>query len=57
MFKFTFKRKRIWKLYEIVNKIQVEKERKYDLLKDNLLRKKLEGKKIFEKNFRRVKFK
>lgn len=44
-------------LYEIVNKIQVEKERKYDLLKENLLRKKLEGKKIFEKNFRRVKFK
>ena len=44
-------------LYEIVNKIQVEKERKYDLIKDNLLRKKLEGKKIFEKNFRRVKFK
>ena len=45
------------KLYEIVNKIQIEKERKMNLFKDNLLRKKLEGKKIFEKNFRKVKFK
>ena len=45
------------KLYGIVNKIQIEKERKMNLFKDNLLKKKLEGKKIFEKNFRKVKFK
>ena len=45
------------KLFEIVNKIHLEKEREKNLFRENLLRKKLEGKKIFEKNFRKTKFK
>ena len=42
------------KLFEIVNKIHYEKERKKNLYKEKILRQKIEGKKIFEKNFRKI---
>lgn len=44
------------KILEMVNKIHFEKEKKDNLFKEKLLRKKIEGKKIFEKNFRKVHF-
>ena len=45
------------KLYEIVNKIHLEKEKKDNLFKEKLLMKKIEAKKIFENNFRKAKCK
>ena len=40
-------------LIQKVNKIQVEKEKRMNLFRDNLLRKKLEGKKILEHNYKK----
>ena len=40
-------------LIKKVNKIAVEKEKRINLFRDNLLRKKLEGKKIFEFNYKK----
>ena len=40
-------------LIKKVNKIAVEKEKRMNLFRDNLLRKKLEGKKIFEHNYKK----
>ena len=45
------------KLLEKVNKRHFEKEQKENLFKDNILKRKIEGKKIFEKNFRKIHFK
>lgn len=39
-------------LIKKVNKIAVEKEKRINLFRDNLLKKKLEGKKIFEQNYK-----
>lgn len=44
------------KLFELVNKIHYEKERKKNLYKEKMLKQKIEGKKIFEKNFRKIHF-
>ena len=41
------------KLIQKVNKIQVEKEKRINLFRDNLLKKKLEGKKILEQNHKK----
>ena len=40
-------------LIKKVNKIAVEKEKRMNLFRDNLLKKKLEGKKIFEHNYKK----
>ena len=49
--------KRDMKILEIVNKLHFEKEKRENLFKDKILKKKIEGKKIFEKNFRKIHFK
>ena len=40
-------------LIKKVNKIAVEKEKKINILRDNLLKKKIEGKRIFEHNYKK----
>ena len=40
-------------LIQKVNKIAVEKEKRINIFRDNLLKKKLEGKKIFEQNYKK----
>ena len=45
------------KLFEIVNKFYVEKEKRANLLKESILKRKIEEKIKFEKNFGKIHFK